>query len=100
MQVAGNVPEITLGWRLRIALEDAEVTVQEMADYLGVTRQTVGRWMHDRGQTPRAAFVKQWAMRTGVDVTWLETGKAPSPTGDGASADWYTHRDLNPEPAD
>ena len=70
----GNVPELTLGWRLQMALGDMKV--QEMADTLGVNRATIGRWMHDKG-TPRRAYLLQWAVATGVDPTWLETGIDP-----------------------
>jgi transcriptional regulator with XRE-family HTH domain len=67
-----GVPEWTLGWRLQRALAHAEIGAQEMADELGVTRSTISRWMHDRGAEPRAIYIKQWALRTGVPVEWLQ----------------------------
>jgi len=76
----GNIPEITLGWRLQLALGDMKV--QEMADTLGVNRATIGRWMHDRG-APKRAYILQWALATGVDAQWLEHGTVPN--GDGPS---------------
>jgi transcriptional regulator with XRE-family HTH domain len=69
-----GLPAWTLGWRLRRALTHADVGAEEMAVELGVTRTTVSRWMNDHGAPPRAAFVKQWALRTGVPVDWLIHG--------------------------
>lgn len=72
---------------MRKALEYAGVSTQEMADYLEVTRQSIGNWVGDR-RVPSKATVRLWA---------LETGKAPTlPSGPGP----YTTRDSNPEPAD
>ena len=72
----GTIPELTLGWRMKMAL--GEMKVQEMADALGVNRATVGRWMRDDGARPRRAYLLQWAIMTGVDATWLETGEDPA----------------------
>lgn len=71
----GMIPEVTLGWRLQMALGDRKV--QDMADALGVNRATVGRWMHDKGAPPRRVYLLQWALLTGVDAGWLETGRVP-----------------------
>lgn len=82
-----RIPQLTLGWRLKMALGD-EVSVQEMADYLDVSRQTVGRWMADKGAPPKRPFIVQWALRTGVSLRWLESGLGPfGPDGDGHSGD-------------
>lgn len=92
-----HIPQLTLGWRLQMALAHAGVSVQEMAGGLGVSRSTVSRWIHDDGAPPRAAFVKQWALATGVPLVWLETGNAPArPEPDGGK---WAHRGSNSEPA-
>ncbi|WP_328664032.1 hypothetical protein [Nocardia salmonicida] len=65
---------------------------------IGVGSATVQRAEQD-SVTPKRAVVMAWAMATGVDLVWLETGNAPSPNGDGASRECAI-RDLNPEPAD
>lgn len=72
------VPEWTLGWRLQRALAHADMTTQTMADELGVTRSTISRWTNDHGAPPRAIYVKQWALRTGVPYEWLAYGTADS----------------------
>ena len=93
----GNIPEFTQGDRLRVALRHAGIGVQEMADYLDVTRGSVGNWINDR-VAPSKQTMRLWSLRTGVSLDWLETGKAPTfPSG---PEGWYTSRDSNPEPAD
>lgn len=103
---AGSIPPLTLGWRLQMALRQAGISVQEMADELGMARNSLSRWMADRGTPPRAAFVKQWALRTGVPYTWLATGEAENPRpgdpdgGSTADAALCARRDSNPQPSD
>lgn len=95
---AGIVPEWNTGDRMRKALDVAGVGVGEMAEYLGVNRNTVGTWINGRIM-PRRSTLVLWALRTGVPLVWLETGEAPA-TEDGGPGLSYTSRDLNPEPAD
>lgn len=52
-----------------------------MADQLGVSRETIGRWINGRG-TPRRGSLVAWATITGVDFRWLETGEAQEAPAD------------------
>lgn len=79
--------EFTRGDRARKALQFAGIGVSEMADYLGVTRETAGRYINDKAVMPLQTR-RLWSLRTGVPFEWLETG------------DMCAIRDLNPEPAD
>ena len=99
IQVAGGIiPEFGLADRLRKARELAELDQSEIARDLGASRATISN--AERGtHAARRSLVIAWAMRTGVNLRWLETGEAPSPGGDGASAG-YTPWDSNPEPTD
>jgi transcriptional regulator with XRE-family HTH domain len=74
----GNVPQFDMADRLRKALRTADVGVQEMAEYLGVSRNTIGAWIGGR-VVPGLAFIRLWAMRTGVSLKWLQTGESPRP---------------------
>lgn len=78
--------EFDLADRLRKSLRVADVSVQEMADYLEVNRNTVGRWLGGGGE-PKGLYIRMWALRTGVPLEWLTTGdikqENPSPGGDG-----------------
>ncbi len=71
MPQAGVIPEWTLGWRMQRALAHAEISVEAIAGELGVSRSSVSRWLNDRGAPPRAAYLKLWALRTGVPYEWL-----------------------------
>lgn len=69
--------------RLRKSLRVSGVSVQEMSDYLEVSRNTVGRWVNGHYVPSRAELIA-WALRTGVPVAWLETGTIqPRGRGDG-----------------
>jgi hypothetical protein len=67
----GDIPEITLGWRLRIAMERADLKAEEMASELGVHRGTITRWTHDIGSPPRAIYLHRWADLCHVSFAWL-----------------------------
>lgn len=100
-----EVPEWTLGWRLRRALDHADMTAEQMADELSVSRQTMSRWMHDRGGPPKPIYLRQWALRCNVSVQWLETGMTTGPTPKGGRAGPRKARklprlDSNQEPTD
>lgn len=80
---SGRIPEFTLGWRLRLALHDAGISVEKMAADLGYSRATLSRWLNDQ-DPPRAAVMAQWALLTGVSRDWLESGTTtPPPPGPG-----------------
>lgn len=71
-----RIPQFQQYHRLRLALEVEDIGVQEMADYLGVERNSVSRWINGRTQ-PSKQTLRLWAMRTGVPLEWLETGAPP-----------------------
>lgn len=73
----GNIPEIVLRHRLRIAREEAGLSVQGLAERMGVARNTVGNAEAGKG-TPRKVVLNAWALATGVNIHWLETGETPT----------------------
>jgi transcriptional regulator with XRE-family HTH domain len=73
-----RVPEWTLGWRMRRALEHAGITADQMAGELGMHRSAITRWTHDK-VVPREIYLKQWALRCGVSLDWLKDGDSPPP---------------------
>lgn len=62
-----------LGDRLEKALRVARVSNSEMADALGVSANTIGNYTSGR-TTPSKLQVKEWAMRTGAPLPWLQDG--------------------------
>jgi transcriptional regulator with XRE-family HTH domain len=74
---------------MRMSLDYANISVKQMATQLGVSRTTLSRWMADKGERPKRAYISQWALSTGVPFTWIDSGKmpesSPDPDGDGGS---------------
>lgn len=66
----GPVPSWDEADRMRKALRHAGVGVQEMADYLGVARNTVSSWINGRIR-PSKQTMRLWAIRCGVPFDWL-----------------------------
>lgn len=75
MLTAGSVPTFTLADRLGKALKHGGVSVQQMADHLEVSRNTVGNYINGRGKKdPDKATLMLWAERCGVSYRWLRYG--------------------------
>ncbi len=86
--MSGSVPEWDTADRMRKALRVADIGVQEIADYLGVSRNTVSTWINGR-ITPSTQTLRLWALRCGVDFEWLtadEIGRPRRATRHGAHA--------------
>ncbi|MGH1977486.1 helix-turn-helix domain-containing protein [Rothia sp. L_38] len=97
---SGNVPSWSLEDRLRKAREWAGMNQTELADALGVSRVHIGRLETGKVVIKRPMLMA-WALASGVDFQWLETGheKSPSPEGEGLSME-CARRDSNPQPSD
>lgn len=80
MHAAHNNPyaglEFTMADRLEKALAFADVSVQDMADALGVSRQTVSNYTAGRTRPSKLA-IREWSMRTGAPLAWILTGQFP-----------------------
>lgn len=89
--------EFTQGDRLRRSMKVAKMSVQGMADFLGVTRETVSTWINDRHK-PNRQTLMLWSARTGVPLVWLQTGAwddTPEPCAGGVAAVW-DENEYNP----
>lgn len=71
------IPTFTMGDRLRKAREVTGLGASEFADVIGVSRNTVTNYERDHVK-PRRVVLNAWALRTGVPLSWLETGRAPT----------------------
>jgi transcriptional regulator with XRE-family HTH domain len=69
------IPEWDVADRMRKALRVADISVQEIADYLGVSRNSAGSWINGR-IVPSTQTLRLWALRTGVPFEWLRDGGA------------------------
>ena len=78
--------DFDLADRMRKSLRVSDISVQTMAEYLDVNRNTVGRWINGERE-PKLQTLRLWAMRTAVPLEWLKSGelneKTPSPDGEG-----------------
>ena len=77
--------------RLRRALRVSQISVQDMAAYLQVSRNTVTAWINGHNR-PRRRDLAAFAMRTGFPLEWLETGRMPGGDGDGGGGASVTNR--------
>ena len=70
-----SVPTLTLGWRLRLALDHGDMTGVQMAEHLRKSEKTITRYCHDQSK-PGYSDLLRWALLTRVDSDWLVTGHA------------------------
>lgn len=76
--VPAPVPQWDVADRMRKSLRHADIGVQEIADYLDVSRTTVSSWINGR-ITPSVQTLRLWAIRCGVDYEWLAGNSPPRP---------------------
>ena len=98
MPTTGTVPTFDKADRLAKALQHARVSVQDMADELGVSRNTVGNYLNRRTTIGRAAL-RVWALRTGVPFEWLENGESPTSSPTPGSGATLPRLDSNQQPS-
>ncbi|MFC8038729.1 helix-turn-helix domain-containing protein [Paenarthrobacter sp. NPDC057355] len=65
--------EMDLADRMRKALRVSDVSVQEIADVVGMNRNTISAWINGRAK-PNDRQLAAFAMRTGAPIDWLKTG--------------------------
>ena len=93
-----TVPEWDVVDRLHKSLREADMSVNEMALYLGVHRNTVSAWLNGRTHISGPAL-RAWAHRTEVNFKWLETGTPSPPNGDDGAL-LLPRLDSNQQPFD
>lgn len=76
-----HVPTITIhrGMRLAAARQDAKITQERMAQFLGCTRRTIVRWESDDTSAPPAVIIA-YSVATNTNLGWLQSGIADSVT--------------------
>lgn len=66
----------SLGDRLSKSLKYANMSHQEMAEFLEVHRNSVGAWCTDRNRV-MPAILRLWSQRVGLPLEWLREGTWP-----------------------
>jgi transcriptional regulator with XRE-family HTH domain len=69
-------------YRLRWAMESANVEPEELAEILGVHPNTVLNYVAGRTRV-KDGVIRLWAIRTGYPFEWLKTGVRSEGPGDG-----------------
>ena len=75
------VPPVTMGWRIKMALDHAELKSSDLEEKFEVSRGTVSRWCRDVGPVPKKFILNEIAVMCGVSARWLIDGKNPHPDG-------------------
>ena len=75
-----RIPQFTRGDRLRKARSLTGLNTRDFAHEIGVSHGTITNAEKDKPVRP--ITLKQWAVRTGVPVEWLEHGIDPRTGGD------------------
>ena len=86
----GRIPQWDVADRLRKALREAHMSTEEMADYLDVSRRSIGNWLSGRIK-PSTRTMRLWALRTGVQYEWLCHDDF-TPCGPGTPVDLHEHK--------
>lgn len=66
-------PQVTPATRLRLAREAAGLEQTELAERIGVARNTVSRYELGLSD-PKLGIAARWAAATGVSLDWIATG--------------------------
>lgn len=99
---AGDEPEILVRHRLRIAREHRGLEQAELAELIGVSRNTITNTEKGRSE-PRKILLNAWALACGVPVKWIENGSSPDrgPSSPGGAGNEKLPRmDSNHQPSD
>lgn len=97
---ADGVPELTLGWRIQMALATGGLKQTDLMNHFELSRGTISRWCRDEGVPPKRHHIMQIALMTGVDAKWLETGNAPTGTDPDGGGEACPQPGSNRRPAD
>ena len=68
----------TLGYRMRISLEYANMTSNNLADLWKITTGKVSRWLNNHSR-PKPEQIKDFAELTKVSHAWVATGEGKAP---------------------
>ncbi len=56
-------------------MDDRWLSIKEISDYLGITRETIYKWIEERGM-PAHRMGKFWKFKQTEVDSWIKSGKA------------------------
>jgi transcriptional regulator with XRE-family HTH domain len=71
-----TIPDFPVSYRVRRALDLADVEPKQLAEYIGVHPNTVWNYLNGKRQ-PKRLVLRAVSDLTGVPLWWLEGGPAP-----------------------
>lgn len=85
----------TLGEKLKALLKERDMTQEELAEQLDVSRQAVGKWVNDRG-TPEVNKLIQISNLFGVSLDYLlkEDSSLQAPLNDSVESGYYVSGEM------
>ena len=90
----GVCPQVQVRHRLRIAREHAGYDQGQLAELVGVSRNTISN--AETGTVePRKIVVNAWALACGVPADWIWTGKQPEDDPDPSSGQRIIRPDFS-----
>lgn len=81
-----DVPPLTLGWRIQMALAFGGLKHADLMEKFEVSRETVSRWCRDHGAPPKKFILNEIAVMCGVSPRWLIDGSSGPQGPDGGAA--------------
>lgn len=86
---------MTFGEKLKVLLKEKNMTQEELAELLDVSRQAVGKWVNDRG-TPEVNKLIQISDLFGVSLDYLlkEDGSPNAPLHDAVESGYYVSEEM------
>jgi len=95
-----RIPQWDIYDRMTKSLKESGMSVQEVADYYDVHRNTVSGWLHGRIK-PDTRTLRLWAVMTGVPYEWLKDGtEPPGPQDPDGGGLLLPRMDSNHQPSD
>ena len=95
---ATAIPQLTLGWKLRMSMAQAGYTTSDMAEILEMDRSTISLWINDRAVPGKSWYLRIWAEATNVPVEWLTAEMTPPPKSPRGRPRRLRGRDSNSQP--
>ena len=79
-------PELTLGWRIQMAMDHGGVKQKDVMERFEVSRDTVSRWGRDIGAPPKKFILNEIAVMCRVPARWLIDGESSGDGPEGGSS--------------
>jgi transcriptional regulator with XRE-family HTH domain len=70
-----TIVDMTIGDRIKELRTEAGLTLEQMGDIAGTSKQYVSQLEKGANKVPSGQMLSAWSLKFGVDIQWLITGK-------------------------